>query len=115
MDINLQEQLIEYIQNLSEDELKEIIEFKTETQPEKEPEKIFDCAHEIIFNITANAMTLNEKQETTGTREICNKMYHIPVPIDKDYKEYMNAFFSYLEEKIIDTAKHTNDTLKSKE
>jgi hypothetical protein len=66
MDINLQEQLIEYIQNLSEDELKEIIEFKTETQPEKEPEKIFDCAHEIIFNIMiANNYFSNKKQNTT--------------------------------------------------
>jgi hypothetical protein len=115
MDINLQQQLVDYIQNLSDNELKSIIDFKNETQPEKEIDKVFHSAHEIIFNVTATVMIQNEKQEITGAREICNKLYHIPVPIDKNYKEYMDVFFAYLEEKIVDSASHTNSILNTKE
>ena len=31
------------------------------------------------------------------------KKFHIPVPIDKEYKKFMGIFFSHLEQSILDS------------
>ena len=74
-------------------------------------EKLISCRHEIVFDITANVLEENDVGETVGTKEICVKKYHIPVPSNKDYNEYMKAFFSYLEKQMTDAAINA-DTIK---
>jgi hypothetical protein len=72
------------------------------------PEKLISCRHEIIFDIIANVLEENDLGETVGTKEICVKKYHIPVPSNKDYNEYMQVFFSYLEKNITNAAINAN-------
>ena len=69
-------------------------------------EKKIACQHELIFTIKAKAMEENEKGETIQCKEVCVKNYHIPVPIDKDYNEFMNTFFEFLEKCIGGAATH---------
>jgi len=71
-------------------------------------EKLISCRHEIIFDITANVLEENDLGEPVGTKEICVKKYHIPVPSNKDYNEYMQVFFSYLEKNITNAAINAN-------
>lgn len=77
--------------------------------------KLIDCPHEIVFNITAQALSQNEKGEIVGTKEICVKNYHIPVPVDKDYNHYMSVFFDHLEKKIIESIDDSNKDAKDTE
>lgn len=112
------EENLKKLQNISQKEIDTILETKEASQnPIKEQElnKLLDCAHEIVFTINAHVLTQNEKGELTGTKEICVKNYHIPVPIDKDYNHYMKTFFEYLEKKIIETIQDTNKDSKNKE
>lgn len=73
------------------------------------PEKLLQCPHEIVFTIIAHVLEENEKGETIGTKEICQKNYHIPVPPNNDYNLYMESFFRYLEESIKSSAKHATE------
>jgi hypothetical protein len=70
--------------------------------------KLIQSPHEIIFTITAKVIEENLKGEISGEKEICIKNYHIPVPIDKNYKNYMQTFFGYLEENILSGIEHAN-------
>jgi hypothetical protein len=81
--------------------------------PER-PGKLIQCTHEIVFTVTARVLEENLKGEIIGEKEVCIKTYHIPVPIDKDYNNYMSTFFKYLEDKMIETIDHSNDTSKEK-
>ena len=69
--------------------------------------KKISCKHEIIFNITASVISENEKGEDASYEEICTKHYHIPVKEDADYKEFMNAFFGFLEGCLASSAQKT--------
>jgi hypothetical protein len=113
MDVNNTEKILEELEKLTPDEISKILDFKGNYDHlENQLDKLIDCPHEIVFTITANVLTQNEKGELTGTREVCTQNYHIPVPVDKDYNEYMKAFFSYLEEHIIKTVNHADQTSK---
>jgi len=92
---DFQEKLKE-LENLSVEELKEILDMKNDYEFE-DKKKLIQCSHEIVFSINASVLMENEKGELTGTREICTKNYHIPVPIDKDYEIFMKTFFDYIE------------------
>ena len=81
--------------------------------PER-PGKLIQCTHEIVFTVTARVLEENLKGEIIGEKEVSIKTYHIPVPIDKDYNNYMSTFFKYLEDKMIETIDHSNDTSKEK-
>ena len=112
------EQLEKFKEFVSQADLDRILKFKQEFNnplKEEELEKVISCPHEIVFTVNANVLTENEKGELTGTKEICVKNYHIPVPIDRDYKEYMSAFFQYIEDQIIDCIKKTDKTTEKKE
>ena len=81
--------------------------------PER-PGKLIQCTHEIVFTVTARVLEENLKGEIVGEKEVSIKTYHIPVPIDKDYSSYMSTFFKYLEDKMIETIDHSNETSKEK-
>jgi hypothetical protein len=66
--------------------------------------KLIGCPHEIVFKVTANVLEENKDGELVSSKEICTKNYHIPVPADKDYKEYMNIFFDFLENGLASSA-----------
>lgn len=70
------------------------------------PEKVLSCPHEVVFTVIANVLEENEKGETIGSKEICQKNYHIPVPAMHDYNIYMDSFFKFLENCITSSAKH---------
>ena len=63
--------------------------------------KLTNSPHEIVFDITASVFEENLKGELVGTKEICTKKFHIPVPIDKDYEIFMTTFFNHLEKCIL--------------
>jgi hypothetical protein len=69
------------------------------------PKKLLICPHEIVITVIANVLEENEKGEVIGTKEICQKDYHIPVPPTHDYNIYMESFFSHLENCITASAK----------
>jgi hypothetical protein len=120
MDLNniSPEELRKFQEFISQEELDNVLKFKQEfNNPMKQEtiEKAIACPHEIVFTINANVLTENEKGELTGTKEICVKNYHIPVPIDKDYKEYMSVFFKYIEDQIINCINKTDEATKEKE
>lgn len=110
MDIN---QSINDLKRLAEspDLVDSILEYKKEKDNPAEElvvKKLIDCPHEIVFTITAQALSQNEKGELIDTKDICIKNYHIPVPIDKDYNHYMSVFFNHLEKKILESISDSN-------
>ena len=114
----IREQLANFQKLVKSPELiDDILSYKEEINPAKEfqTDKLIDCPHEIIFTITAQALSQNEKGEIVGTKEICVKNYHIPVPIDKDYNHYMSVFFDHLEKKIIESIDDSNQEAKDHE
>lgn len=66
--------------------------------------KLMDCPHEIVFKITASVLEEDKEGQLVSSKEVCTKDYHIPVPIDKDYKEYMKIFFNFLENGLASSA-----------
>lgn len=70
--------------------------------------KILSCPYEIIIAVSANVLEENPKGELIGCVEICDKNYHIPVPIGADYHEYMNIFLDHLEKCISSSATMTH-------
>jgi uncharacterized protein (UPF0297 family) len=71
--------------------------------------KLIYCRHEIIFNINARVMEEDELGNHVATTAICTKNYHIPVPSDKDYNIYMDAFFKHLESCLSQSAQHSSN------
>lgn len=59
--------------------------------------KLIECRHEIVISVIAHVLEDDDEGQTIGSKEICKKNYHIPVPSNKDYHEYMNGFFQFLE------------------
>lgn len=75
--------------------------------------KLIECRHEIIINVTANVMEEDDEGLTVGSKEICKKNYHIPVPSNKDYNDYLKGFFDFMEECMKSSAEHANEILKN--
>ncbi len=59
--------------------------------------KLIDCRHEILIKVTAHVIEQDVSGTTVGTKEICQKNYHIPVPENKDHNVYLAGFFDFLE------------------
>lgn len=77
--------------------------------------KLIECRHEIVISVTANIMEEDDMGELVGTKEICKKNYHIPVPSDKDYHHYLEGFFNFLEQCMGSSIEKTNETVKDNE
>jgi len=63
----------------------------------KENTKLIDCKHEIVINVVASIFEEDDTGNIAGAKEICKKNYHIPVPSNKKYEEYLHGFFNFLE------------------
>lgn len=117
---NLDPEILKQLENIDDIDLNKIKGLHGEYNPENfedisSNQKLLKCTHEIIFTITARVMEENIKGEIIGDKEICVKNYHIPVPINKEYNDYMSTFFDYLESKIIEGIDHTNQQAKEQE
>jgi hypothetical protein len=103
MDINNTGNILDTLKNILSPEQYEIIQdrvFEGESSFFPEDTKLIDCPHEIVFSITANVLEQNEEGQTIGSKELCVRTYHIPIPAEKDYKEYMDAFFGFFEKTL---------------
>lgn len=59
--------------------------------------KLIECRHEIVISVIAHVLEDDDEGQTVGSKEICKKNYHIPVPSHRDYNEYLDGFFKFLE------------------
>ncbi len=73
--------------------------------------KLIDCRHEIVIGLTATIYEQDETGNTSGAKEICQKNYHIPVPANKDYHEYLSGFFGFLENCMATSVEKTDSKL----
>lgn len=59
--------------------------------------KLIECRHEIVISVIAHVLEDDDEGNSVGSKEICKKNYHIPVPSNRDYNEYLDGFFKFLE------------------
>lgn len=69
----------------------------SEIYMDSESIKLIDCRHEILIKVTAHTIEQDAIGNTVGTKEVCQKNYHIPVPENKDHNIYLSGFFDFLE------------------
>lgn len=118
---NLSPEIIEQLKNIDDIELEKIRALYEDpkdhtfnTDPEN-PGKLLRCQHEIVFTVTARVFEENLKGEIIREKDVSIRTFHIPVPIDKNYKDYMKTFFKYLENKMVEAIDHSNTNSKEKE
>jgi hypothetical protein len=95
--------------NISEEEKKNIHDaldgvlkqYSLSNEISQEYEKLLECRHEIVITLTAKVLEQDDTGDTTGVKEICKQNYHIPVPQNKNYHEYMAGFFDRLQKCIM--------------
>jgi len=76
----------------------------------QEYEKLLECRHEIVITVTAKVLEQDDTGNTTGVNEICKQNYHVPVPQNKHYHEYMAGFFDRLQKCIMMSDKEATDS-----
>jgi hypothetical protein len=106
MDINDKEDILSQLKDkLPQKEYDTLKDYVFETQANLFPEntKLISCQHEIVFSINANVLEENEEGEPVGSKEMCVRTYHIPVPEGLDYQEYLNSFFKFFEDLLLQT------------
>lgn len=57
------------------------------------PQRVFEGGKEILFEINGIVYLENEKSEIIGTKSVRQEKFHIPVPLDKNDTEYIEAIF----------------------
>jgi hypothetical protein len=72
-------------------------------------QKLIDCRHEIIMSLTGFVYQQDDEGKDVAAVEICKKNFHIPVPANQDYNEYIKGFFSFLENCISQSATASED------
>jgi hypothetical protein len=114
LDPKLIQELYEYESNLDTSSQELLHKTPEGYADHTKPKKLIATPHEIIFTITAHVMTENEKGEIVSSVEICTQNYHVPVPVNKEYKSYMKIFFDHLEESIGKTIETANEKADEK-
>lgn len=102
------EELHEYINKIGNNS----IDNSLRDQLSQEDQKLISCRHEIVITVIANVLEENDEGEKIGSKSICRKNYHIPVPANKDYNEYMVAFFDYLEKSMTSSLNEADKNTK---
>jgi len=96
-------------ENISEEEQKLIDnaidsirkQYSLANEISQEYEKLLECKHEIVITVTAKVLEEDNNGEAVGIKEICKQNYHVPVPQNKHYHEYMEGFFNHLQKCIM--------------
>ena len=78
-------------------------------------QKLIDCRHEIIMAITAYVYAQDDSGQDVAAEEICRKNFHIPVPANKDYHDYMKNFFMFLETCLSSSIEKTDQKVQDNE
>ena len=101
---------------LNKDEFEEI-KHRFETQLNLFPEstKLISCDHEIIFSVTANVLEENKEGQNVGSVELLSQTYHMPVPKDKYYIDFVNAFMEFFEKTMADSYNEAGKNTANKE
>ena len=99
------EENIDHLRNMSDAIYKNFEQLNQlqyqEIMDHTEKKKLTNSPHEIIFDVTATVMEENDKGEMIGTKELCTKQFHIPVPVDQKYEIFMQTFFMHIEESLL--------------
>jgi len=101
---------------LDKDEFEEI-KHRFETQLNLFPEstKLISCPHEIVFSVTANVLEEDKEGQNVGSVQLLSQTYHMPVPQDKNYVDFVNAFMEFFEKTIQDSYNDANKNTVNKE
>ena len=75
----------------------------------QEYEKLLECRHEIVITVNAKVLEQDETGNVVGINEICKQNYHVPVPQNKNYHEYMAGFFNKLQKSIMESDKEATE------
>ena len=94
-------------------EMKNIFDLHKDIQINNQ--KLIDCRHEIVIAITAYVYAQDDAGQDVSAEEICRKNFHIPVPANKEYHEYMNSFFSFLQNCLTTSIEKTDNTVVNNE
>jgi hypothetical protein len=73
-------------------------------------QKKIQCTRELVFNVAAKVMTEDDEGKDIACEEIVVKNFHIPVPENVEYKYFMDAFFTFLENCLSNSAQHAYNT-----
>lgn len=103
------EDLIEKLKQMRPDDIREILDIPSSQYDEifKDQQKLTTAPHEILIKINANVLEQNEKGEYTGSKGMFEQNYHIPVPTGTLYANYVDAFFGFVKQALIDTINKT--------
>jgi hypothetical protein len=101
---------------LSKDEFEEI-KHRFETQLNLFPEstKLISCAHEIVFSVTANVLEENKEGQNIGSVELLSQTYHMPVPEEKNYVGFVDAFMEFFEKTMAESYNEADKNTVNKE
>jgi hypothetical protein len=104
-------QLVENMKNLHPDDIKDVLKMASSQYGEifEDQSKLTTATHEILIKVNANVLEQNEKGEYVGSKGMFEQNYHIPVPTGVLYGDYVDSFFAFIKEAIIDTINKTDD------
>lgn len=104
-------QLVENMKNLHPDDIKDVLKIASSQYGEifEDQSKLTTAPHEILIKVNANVLEQNEKGEYVGSKGMFEQNYHIPVPTGVLYGDYVDSFFAFIKEAIIDTINKTDD------
>jgi hypothetical protein len=110
----LNEEYIELIKNMKDlhpDSIKDVLGMASAQYGEifEDQAKLTTAPHEILIKVNANVLEQNEKGEYVGSKGMFEQNYHIPVPTGVVYGDYVDSFFGFIKEAIIDTINKTDN------
>jgi hypothetical protein len=101
---------------LEKDEFEEIKQrFETQLNLFPESTKLISCAHEIVFSVTANVLEENKEGQNVGSVELLSQTYHMPVPENKHYIDFVNAFMEFFEKTMAESYNEAGKNTANKE
>lgn len=103
--------LIKNMKDLHPDNIKDVLKNASSQYGEifEDQTKLTTAPHEILIKVNANVLEQNEKGEYVGSKGMFEQNYHIPVPTGAIYGDYVDSFFSFIKEAIIDTINKTDN------
>ncbi len=104
--------LIENLKQMHPEDIKEALDASAGQYNElfEDYKKLTTAPHEILIKINANILEQNEKGEYIGSKGMFEQNYHIPVPTGAICSEYVDAFFGFVKQALIDTINKTEET-----
>jgi len=109
--------LIDQLKQMHPDDIKDALNLASSQYDEifEDQKKLTTAPHEILIKINANVLEQNEKGEYIGSKGMFEQNYHIPVPTGSLYASYVDAFFGFVKQALIDTIDKTEAETKKTE